>query len=157
MNRQLLLVPFLAVFAACNSSTPANAPAQPDTATSRSAQAAPDNTASPVAAENSLPEGVIISEPYQLRADRVVTNNDGLVRRQVTFEYPDTDFASAPATLEAAFTTAGFKARPQKTQPSGDTLLSFDKKQYGTAYAILKNAPSSASTRRSLLLDFPGK
>lgn len=163
MNRKLLLVPFLSLMAACNAPTPATAPAQPETTAgstpaateSASSSAVADNTTAPAAAVNALPEGVIIGAPYQLRADRVVTNNDGLVRRQVTYNYPDADFTSAAAMLEAAFKSAGFKPRPQKTLPGGDVVLVFDKSKYGAAYAILKHASDNASAPRSLLIDFP--
>lgn len=159
MNRKLLLVPFLSVIAACNAPTPAVAPAQPDVAATTSTPAASpavtDTATTPAAVENALPEGVIISAPYQLRADRVVTNKDGLVRRQVTYAYPDAESAGAEATLEAAFRSAGFKPRPQKTLPGGDIVLVFDKSRYGAAYAILKHASGGASSPRSLMVDFP--
>lgn len=159
MNRKLLLIPFLSVIAACNAPTPAVVPAQPDvTATANTpaaTQTAAGTAVAPGAMGSALPEGVIISAPYQLRADRVVTNSDGKVRRQITYFYPDAESSSAATTVEAAFTSAGFKLRPQKAGTNGDTVLVFDKREFGVAYAILKPPSGDASLSRSLMLDFP--
>ena len=159
MNRKLLLIPFLSVIAACNAPTPAVVSAQPDVtataSTPAATQTAADTVVAPGAMGNALPEDVIISAPYQLRADHVVTNKDGKVRRQITYDYPDAESSSAATTVEAAFTSAGFKLRPQKAGTNGDTVLVFDKSQFGTAYAILKHPSGDASLPRTLLVDFP--
>ncbi|MEP7097379.1 MAG: hypothetical protein ABI748_06910 [Dokdonella sp.] len=133
-----------------------NPPSSAAPATDSAAAPAPtDDTTAPVAADNALPEGVVISAPYELHLDHVITNSDGLVRRQVSYQYPGADFAGASKTIEAAFEAAGFKPRAPRTQPNGDTVLTFDKGKAGTAYAILKPASADPSEPRALMLDFP--
>lgn len=169
MNRNLLLVPILAALAACSAPTPST-PAQPDAAatptTEPAATPTPDPTSTAPAPADStaqassgsaLPEGMTISGPYQLIVDHVVTNNDGLVRRQVSYSYPNSDAANTSSMAGAMFTSAGFKPRPPKTQANGDIVMIFDKGHFGASYAIIKNAPADASAPRQLMLDFPGK
>ena len=88
--------------------------------------------------EQPLREGLVLDLPAQLRRDRTYTHDDGSERRRIVLERLGTDAASAFASMERAFTDAGFKAGEVKAGEEGNARMRFRKDSYGIVMVSIR-------------------
>lgn len=152
MKSNVLVAALLLAMVGCSQPEP---PAPAADAPATTAPAGPEDA--PADAEAALlPAGITLDLPRELRADRTYTNENGVERRRVTFEFLEGDIASALASVDASMATAGFAAQPRQEQRNGNVLVPYVKGGYGDllVYAGPVTAPRHPDAKGLLIYDF---
>jgi len=122
-----------AVLAACGGDKQAETPAQPATVEQPEAKA-------PVAPgkqlETPLPDGIVVSVPYNTVYDKNLPAKDGSSRRRVIVEFLAGDVNSIGADLDKQFSGAGYrKGKPRDEK--GGTRVNYARKADGSKVSVL--------------------
>lgn len=101
-----------------------------DTAANVTAEGAPKVTvAKPL--NKPLPQHVILTFPYHVRADRPMETKAGKKVRRVVMEFLDGKAGEAITSLKASMKAAGFTASPVVSKTKGVRFVAFRKEGYG--------------------------
>lgn len=124
-----------AVLAACNGDKQAETPAQTTPAAQPEAVAK-----APIAPgkqlETPLPDGIVVSVPYNAVYDKNLPAKDGSPRRRVIVEFLDGDVNTVGAGLDEQFTRAGYrKGKPRDEK--GGTRVNYARKADGSKVSVL--------------------